>query len=140
MMQCFIDNGFQGVQLVSINRCCLYLQVIHLSDITTDVGYRIDKLNYTGSINTCLHTECLYPVQGKLGNSDWIEWRKSTTTAFFVGLPDLIPPISYQLNDWDEEMPNVGTGDMMKVWIHYITASQINWHGNIQLCTVVDII
>ena len=101
----FIDNSFQVTQLASINRCRLYLQVIHLSDITTGDGYRIDKSSYAGSVNKCLHTKYLWPVQSKPGNADWKEWRKSITIAFFVVLIALILPISYQLNEWDDEIP-----------------------------------
>ena len=100
-MQCFIDNGFHGIQLASINRCRIYLQVITLSDISTGDGLRIDKSTYTGVKNTNIRTEYLWPVQGKPGKTDWVEWRRAIATVFFVGLPALILPTSYQLNEWD---------------------------------------
>ena len=38
LMKYFIGNGYHGIQLAAINRCRLFFQAIHLSDITSDDG------------------------------------------------------------------------------------------------------
>ena len=48
IMQCFINNGYHSMQLASINRCQVYLKVIHLLEIMTGDRYCISKLCYYG--------------------------------------------------------------------------------------------
>ena len=49
-MEIFANSKFYGYKLVSINRGRIYLQVIHLSDITTEDGVHISKDAYNGEI------------------------------------------------------------------------------------------
>ena len=50
LIKCFTNNGFYGLQLAAINNCLIYLQVIHLSDITPGDSRYISKAVYNGEI------------------------------------------------------------------------------------------
>ena len=46
IMESFVNNGYHSHQLASINRCRIFLKVIHLSDITTGDGQYISRDAY----------------------------------------------------------------------------------------------
>ena len=50
LMEIFANSGFHALQLTYISRYQLYLQIIHLSDITTGYGVYISKAAYNGDI------------------------------------------------------------------------------------------
>lgn len=134
LMQCFIDKGYQVMQLASINRCRLYLQVVYLSDITTGGGYHIERSSYLGLKNQCLKSEYQWLFQRKSGKLDWIERRRANNSVFFVGLPVLITHTSYRLHMWDDKYQfSNGTGGTMYAQTQYLTKLQKHWHGNIPL-------
>ena len=105
-MESFANNGFHGLQLASINRCRIYLQVIHLSDITTGDGIYISRAAYNGDIERWSISQYEWPIQGKPGSKDWVEWRRAINSSFLVSLPSLILPLSYQPTTWDQGIPN----------------------------------
>ena len=97
LMECFVDNGYSGTTFAAINRCRLFLQVIHLSDVTTGDGKRICNNAYRGQKHVCLQAIYDWPAQGRPVESDWVEWRKALETTFCVHQPGLTLPTSYQL-------------------------------------------
>ena len=107
LMEYFINNGIHGYDLASVNRCRLFLKVMYLSDITTGDGSYIARPSYYGVQNQWLTTTYEWSTQGKPGNHDWIEWRRAINSTFFVSLPSLVLPFSYQLREWDEDTPQL---------------------------------
>ena len=105
LMECFINNGIYGYDLASINRCRLFRKVVYLSEITTGYGIYIARPLYYGIQNQWLMTIYEWPNQGKPVNHDWTEWRRVINSTFFVSLPSLVLPLSYQLREWDEDIP-----------------------------------
>ena len=56
-MECFMKNGYNCVKLAALNRCCLYLQGINLSDITTGYGVQLKRSIYFGKHSESLKTD-----------------------------------------------------------------------------------
>ena len=72
-MDPFITNSLQGLQLVTINQCRLFMQDIHLFDITSNDSYCIRHLIYRGENIKCLRTQYMWPEQGPPGTKNWID-------------------------------------------------------------------
>ena len=106
IMEIFVNNGYHNHQLASINRCRIFLKVIHLSDITTGDGQYISRSAYNGKSERWSTPRYEWPNQGKPAKKDWVEWRRAINSSFFVSLLSLILPLSYQLNTWDEDISN----------------------------------
>lgn len=106
LMESFVNCGFHGHQLTTVNRYQLYLQVIHLSDIITGDGTRISKAAYNGVIDRWSMSQHEWPNQGRPGNHDRVDWRRAINSCFSVSLPTIILPLSYQPTTWDENIPN----------------------------------
>ena len=106
LMQYFTNNGIHGYKLASVNRCRLYLKVVLLSDITTGDGMYIDQSIYDGASNNCLADIYNWPNQCKPGKLDWNEWKRALELTFDVSVNNLRLSESYQLNEWDEDIPS----------------------------------
>jgi len=102
----FTNSGFYGLQPAAINRCRIYLKVIHLSYITTGDGRYISKAAYNGEITKWSTAQYEWPNQGRPGSQDWVEWRWAINSSFSVSLPTLILPLSYQPTIWDKDIPS----------------------------------
>ena len=59
----------------AIQRCCLYLQVTTLADVSDITGTRLDRRVCLGKQNRS--SKLLWPRQGVLPQSDWNTWKKS---------------------------------------------------------------
>ena len=51
-------------------------------------------------------TQYEWPCEGQPGNKDWVEWRMAINSVYFVGIPTLLLPLSYQLRKWDDQINN----------------------------------
>ena len=77
-----------------------------LSDITTGDGMYIDQSIYDGVDNPCLSDIYDWPNQGKPGKLDWNEWKRALELTFDVTVNNLRLSVSYQLNEWDVDIPS----------------------------------
>ena len=68
----FTDNMSKSERAV-IQRCCLYLQVTTLADVSDITGTRIDRRVCLGRRNQ--RSKLLWPTQGVLPQSDWKTWQ-----------------------------------------------------------------
>ena len=65
-MEIFIAHVYKRLELAAINICRIYLQSIHLSDMTTGDGKHICTILYEGSYNRCVQTNINGPPKGNL--------------------------------------------------------------------------
>ena len=103
-MTCFINNGIQGYQLASINRCCSFLKAIFLSDITNGAGIFIARSAYNGDQHQSFFDTYEWPTQGKPGEMDWFKWKQAINSSFDVRSPILRLSLSYRLREWDKDI------------------------------------
>ena len=105
IMTCFTNNGIRGYQLAAVNRCRVFLKAIFLSDITTGDGIFITRSAYDGHHHQSFSDTYEWPTQGKPGEMDWFEWKQAIESTFDVRSPLLRLSLSYQIRDWDEDIP-----------------------------------
>lgn len=105
-METFVNTGFHSHQLASIDQCKFFLKVIHLFDITTCNGQYIMRAAYNDKSEQWSSPRYEWPNQGKPGRKDWLDWRRTINSLFYITLPSLILPLSYQLKTWNKDIPN----------------------------------
>jgi hypothetical protein len=82
--------------LRAFNRCRLYLQVTHLSEITTADGKSITHDAWTGDRTQI--SPLLWPVQAKPGPKSFRTWRRLLAMAFLRGYRKRVAPNTLDLH------------------------------------------
>jgi hypothetical protein len=95
LMEIFANHGYKKETLWKINRCCLYLQVTTLSDITCGYGKTFTKALNCIYDNTIPH-HYHWPVQPRPGNQAIKAWRKALKECF----PHENGILEHQLGNW----------------------------------------
>jgi hypothetical protein len=74
-------DEFTRAQVLAINRCRVYLQVISLSDMTSNDGIFLLKSYYLGTEDPTRHW-LRWPRQMKPRKQDWEQWRRDLKMFF----------------------------------------------------------
>ena len=94
--------------MLRLSRCCLYLQVHSLADITNGFGSQIEGWAVSGhclmSLGFRIHLR--WPKHPRPGNLDWQLWASALHQTFQLNSNQSLPSL-YQLGDW--LLPNVST-------------------------------
>jgi hypothetical protein len=77
LMEYFISRKFSSQQLQSLNRCCLYLQLLNLSDMVSADGRRIISSALEGQKLLDRKSSLVWPEQGNPSKSDWKLWASA---------------------------------------------------------------
>ncbi len=75
-----LEDHWSWRKVRAFNHCWIYLQVLHLSDITTGDGMKILPEAFQGT--THLPSQLQWLNQGKPSPGDWIIWQKMITREF----------------------------------------------------------
>jgi hypothetical protein len=75
-MEIFLSQNVPDSELLSINRCRLFLQAFFLSDIADGSGIYITDEAWQGRASTTWFKKESWPIQGNPTNSDWAIWKK----------------------------------------------------------------
>jgi len=77
----FLQHGLCQPQLEAIHQCCMFLKVLHLSNICNGSGDKIITRNWQ---NYCpLDSEFKWPKTTKPSAADWKTWHMVITTTWF---------------------------------------------------------
>jgi hypothetical protein len=76
----FVQQGFDGVELVQLNRCRVFLQVVTLSDICTGDGSRFTRSCWNGQRDSTRKIIYQWPYQAPLPDTYWVTWKKALNT------------------------------------------------------------
>jgi len=80
----FCKAGIKGKELVTLNSCCMFLQVMTLVDISNGTGFYIADNMLAGQENTTFSSGYTWPNQQKLSKQDWAKWHASLQQAIPV--------------------------------------------------------
>jgi len=75
LMLSFYHNGFDGKQLLLLNKCHLFLRVTTLSDISSGDGTKIIPDILSGQTNPNMRYSYTWPEQADPGVRAWAMWR-----------------------------------------------------------------
>ena len=81
LMAGFFRDGYREEELLTLNRCRIFLQVITSADIVTADGQRVRNCSWHGEMDTTDPSPYNWPNQGKPTLNDWILWRSAITKA-----------------------------------------------------------
>ena len=81
-MQRFSDFGYSKRQLLRLNRCRLFLQVITLAEISDGSGDKICNMAYNGHRNFTRKSPFLWTVQPRPDANHWKLWRQALRKCF----------------------------------------------------------
>jgi hypothetical protein len=95
LMQFLYDSGVRDLDLFAINKCRLYLQIYHLSDIFNMSGTGVKKHILQGTQGPVLNN-LIWPKQGKPSTQDWDIWK--STIRRLLSRDNLLLP---QLGMWN---------------------------------------
>lgn len=82
LMTSFAQAGYSAEQLLVLNRCRLYAQVISLSDLSDGKGTRLLLHSYKGPCKMGMEYHYEWPAQGKPPPKDWTFWIHAIKTTF----------------------------------------------------------
>jgi hypothetical protein len=77
LMEYFISQQFHPKQLVCLNRCNLYLQVLSVSNQVAADGVTIISPTLSGHQLTDRRSTLTWPAQGRPPQSDWLLWASA---------------------------------------------------------------
>jgi len=75
LMHIFADECFQKMELVILNHCQMYLQVIFLLDICKESGSKIAQQYWTGKTPADIYS-FNWPKMVKLTSGEWNVWQQ----------------------------------------------------------------
>lgn len=82
LMEMFQRANFKPTDLVKLNRCCKFLQVVTLSDITDGSGNQISKTYWDGNKDNQRKSHYDWPEQSDPDAAHWALWRKALRKCF----------------------------------------------------------
>ncbi len=97
IMEGFLRTGYQDAELVTLNRCRMYLQVIFLSDICNGQGTTIETHFWSGTAISNSH-DFRWPRTHKPNPSKWGLWQRALTRSFNLNNTRKLP---LPLGKWD---------------------------------------
>ena len=97
LMDNIFESHFSQKEIIKINHCRLYLQVLMLSDIATGDGCRVDPNMYNGDITTSRRSNLKWPRQKKPPPSSWKLWRLAIDTVWSQH-KTIVPPLGAWIN------------------------------------------
>lgn len=112
IMQVALDsNRFSDTELIYIDRCQKYLQILTISDISTPCGIYIDGDKLFGTpTNFSSRSQLHHFNQERPPSWQWKPWRKlmDTLTDPYNGLHQNFGPFTFQFHDIRTQWPVVG--------------------------------
>ena len=83
LMQLFVDSGFRGADLKSLNFTLKYLEAISLADIATVDGHRITQQAFEAIASNGLRGNTQWPkAVPVLSHAAIVLWKKVITKSF----------------------------------------------------------
>jgi hypothetical protein len=92
IMEYFVSQRFPPQQLIRLNRCQLYLQLLSLSDMVSANGSRLIGPVLAGNKLIDRHSTLNWPEQGIPTKSDWLLWASAFQSLHSKTI--LLQPIS----------------------------------------------
>jgi len=90
IMRIFLQDGVRGVDLAAVNRCCMYLQVVFVSEICNGKGTKIDQ-NYWNGKPGHLHSNYQWPRTSPPTLQEWNLWWQWLTSGLSLGQGQHLP-------------------------------------------------
>jgi hypothetical protein len=69
--------GFRGQELLHLNMCRLFLQVLWLSELTTADGLLLERHAVQSPFSISCRRQCNFPKQGQLPKESWATWLQA---------------------------------------------------------------
>jgi hypothetical protein len=102
--------------LQKFNPCCIYLQVLNLSDIATSAGREID-IHFWGGHRSSRKSSLKWPHQIRLSTTCWAIWRKTLHLLFTDSARSTRILPAHCLHSWLPNLP------YHQLWPTYINPS-----------------
>ena len=102
----FFAAGYRKADLLTLNRCRVFLQAVTLSDIATGDGHAISGAAWNGMQDPYRPQYFHWPRQGRPSTRDWGLWQRALLVTF--GVHSSRRTLSLSLGSWldsDEEWP-----------------------------------
>ena len=77
LVNALTSNNTTEDEILIINRCRLYLQIVTLSDICCSDGLRIDHDIYVGERNEDRKSRWIWPEQARPNTKEWETWKRT---------------------------------------------------------------
>ena len=97
LMKVFVEAGLPQPQLKAINRCCLFLHALIVSDIMTGDRTAISNSAWEGTEPCKTTTQYNWPAQGIPSDNNWTLWRQGLQVISWRKL--LLQPLGQWLLD-----------------------------------------
>jgi len=80
LMDYFLSMELSSTQLIRINRCRVFLQILLLSDIVSSDGRQLIPQVFQGHKLTDWRSSLVWPDQQTSSSADWLEWANAFTS------------------------------------------------------------
>jgi hypothetical protein len=80
LMDYFLSMELSSTQLIRINRCRVFLQILLLSDIVSSDGRQLIPQVFQGHKLTDWRSSLVWPDQKTSSSADWLEWANAFTS------------------------------------------------------------
>jgi len=75
LMEMFVNEGYRNDELILLNKCRMYLQVLTVSDVVDGDGTHLCPITTTGKLYKGRHSKFKWPKVTKPTIRAWYEWR-----------------------------------------------------------------